>query len=131
MDSRTIIKFRCWSLDGGEAHHWDSLTSSPFGGNGVSLAQEGTGVRDSRNQEIFRGDVLVWGGVHFLVGFDKGSYHLIQLDGEGAEQSPNRWFPDCSLEEAEVTGNSHDNSELVVHCLNRLWKLGKHSGEKP
>lgn len=127
MDSRGIINFRCWSLADRAEHRWDSLSNCPVGGRGHSLSQEGTGVVDSLGKEMFRGDIVNWSDVHFLVGYKKGGYQLLQLDGTWKDDPHDVWLHDCPLEEISVVGNSHDNSDFVVQCINRRVekKVGK------
>lgn len=117
MDTRGILNFRCWDLDGGQTHQWDSLQCAPSRGKGMSIPQEGTGERDSLGNEIFRGDIVNWAGVHYLVGYSKGSYALTQLDEQPAGNVKDVWLHDCELGELTVVGNSHDNSEFVVQCV--------------
>lgn len=123
MDNRGIINFRCWTLSDGQEHRWDSLGTAPLGGKGCSLGQEGTGERDAGGSEIFRGDVVTWSGVHFLIGYVKGAYRLVQLDGDWSGGVRDAWLHDCPLEEINVVGNSRANSEFVVHCLNARAKV--------
>lgn len=130
MDSRGIINFRCWALAGRVEHRWDSLSNCPVGGRGHSLSQEGTGVVDSLGKEMFRGDIVNWSEAHFLIGYKKGGYQLLQLDGEWKDDPHDVWLHDCPLEEISVVGNSHDNSDFVVQCINRRARSNKVGKDK-
>jgi len=118
MDTRGILNFRCWDLGEGKIHQWDSLHCAPGRGRGVSIPQEGTGERDGHGKEIFRGDIVNREGVHYLVGYSKGSYSLTQLDGQLTVDTKDIWLHDCELSELSVVGNSHDNSGFVAQAVN-------------
>jgi hypothetical protein len=125
METRAIVNFRCWDMNTGEEMRWDSLGAAGVGGRKVTLPQEGTGERDVEGQEIFRGDVLRWKGVHYLVGFSRGGYLLLQLDGDLSAESSDVWLHDYPEGELLVVGNSRDNSDFVVEGINRRARLRK------
>jgi hypothetical protein len=119
MDTRGIINFRTWSISTGEKLSWDSLSSNPRGPKGYGIPQEGTGLKDKSGGEIFRGDIVSREGVFFLVGYEKGGYRLEYLSGEHRESV---WLHDEDPANLEIVGNTKNNSDFVVSCINSNLK---------
>lgn len=119
MDTRGIINLRAWREGETAPFFWDSYSRSPKLGKGVSLPQEGTGVRDCKGVEIFRGDLVTRDGGTFLIGYIKGAYRLQDLQGEDV----GGWLHDQDSAGLEVVGNSRVNSAFVAHCI--LERVGR------
>lgn len=140
------IKFRIW--DGKKFHYPECELEKTnhylqFGSNGVfflhnvdgdyitgskdgGIVEQFTGLKDTKGVEIFEGDLVSFGDVHWgddgmpdikEIVFDEDSasfriYDYLELQGSSLAE---KWFIDDMIDCLSVIGNIHSNPELLEY----------------
>jgi len=117
--TRYLVRFRAFNRDNGTLYKWDCYEDYPLKAINATAPQEYTGVCDKNLQDIFVGDIVSYEGQNYLVRFRYGSYMLWKL--ENISTLKFIWFHTVfdKLGEMEVIGNTFENAEYLVSCLNK------------
>lgn len=117
--TRYVIRFRAFNRDNGTLYKWDMFENYPLKDINATLPQEYTGVCDKNLQDIYVGDIVNYHGNNYFVRFRYGGYMLWKL--ENISTLKFWWFHDVfdKFGEMEVVGNTFENAEYLVQCLNK------------
>jgi hypothetical protein len=118
-NTRYLIRFRAFNRDNKKLYKWDMYEEFPLKDINATAPQEYTGVCDKNLQDIFVGDIVNYADQNYLVRFRYGSYMLWKL--ENISTLKFWWFHDVfdKFREMEVVGNTFENAEYIVYCLNK------------
>lgn len=116
--TRYLIRFRAFNRDDKTLYTWDMYEGYPLKGINATAPQEYTGVCDKNLKDIYVGDIVNYNGDNYLVRFRYGGYMLWKL--ENISTLKYWWFYDVfdKFEEMEIIGNTFENSDYIVQCLN-------------
>jgi len=118
-NTRYLNRFRAFNRDNGTLYRWDMYEEYPLKEINATAPQEYTGVCDKNLQDVYIGDIVNYEGINYLVRFWRGSYILWKL--ENVSTLKFWWFHDVfdKFREMEVVGNTFENAEYLVDCLNK------------
>jgi hypothetical protein len=117
--TRYLIRFRSFNRDNGTLYKWDYYEDYPLKKFNATAPQEFTGVCDKNLRDIYVGDIVNYNNENYLVRFRYGAYMLWKL--ENISTLKFWWFHDVfdKFGEMEVVGNTFENAEYLVDCLNK------------
>ena len=117
--TRYLVRFRAWDRDNQSLYTWNMHEDYPLNGVNATYPQEYAGVCDKNLQDVYIGDIVNYEGINYLVRFWYGSYILWKL--ENVSTLKFWWFHDIfdKFREMEVVGNTFNNSEYLLTCLNQ------------
>jgi hypothetical protein len=118
-NTRYLIRFRAFNRDNGTLYRWDMYEGYSLQSVNATCVQECTGVCDKNLQDVYVGDIVNYEGNNYLVRFWYGSYILWKL--ENISTLKFWWFHDVfdKFREMEVVGNTFENAEYIICCLNK------------